>query len=132
MKTLFLRMAAIALAVICVYCLTVSAFAQMDYTDTYKVKFSLSFYSSNANCLVEIKGATGTTSITDCTVTLTDSSGNEVKSWRGLSATGSKLIVSKTASGVEQGKTYTLSVTATVHRNGESETVSDSFTRTYN
>ena len=132
MRTLISKMAVIALAVICVYCLTVSAFAQMDYSDVHKINFRLSFNSNSASCYVEIKGATGTTSISDCIVTLTDSSGNEVKSWGGLSGTGSKLIVSKTASGVEQGKTYTLSVTATVHRNGESETVSDSFTRTYN
>lgn len=132
MKTLFSKITAIALAVICVYCLTVSAFAQMDYSDTNQITFSLSFYSNSASCFVEIKGATGTTSISDCTVTLTDSNGNEVKSWGGLSVTGSKLTVSKTASGVEYGKTYTLNVTATVHRNGESEIVSDSFTRTYN
>lgn len=132
MKTLLSRMVPIALAAICLYCLKVPAFAQMNYTDTHKITFSLSFYSGNANCSVEIKGATGTTSISHCTVTLKDSSGNVVKSWPGLSATGSKIIVIKTASGVEQGKTYTLSVTATVHRNGESETVSDSYTRTYN
>jgi len=132
MKKFISKMVVVALVMICVYCLTVSAFAQMDYSDTNQITFSLSFYSDSASCSVEIKGATGTTSITDCTVTLTDSSGNEVKSWGVLSATGSKLTVSKTASEVEQGKTYTLSVTATVHRNGESETVSDSFTRTYN
>lgn len=104
----------------------------MDYSDDNQITCSLSFSSNKASCFVEIIGAQGTTSISDCTVTLTDSKGNEVKSWSGLSAIGSKLTVSKSATGVVKGEKYTLSVTATVHRNGSTETVSDSFTATYN
>ena len=118
--------------VLCIISMAVSAFAQTDYSDNNKITFSLSFSSNKANCSVEIKGADGTTSISNCTVTLTDSKGNEVKSWSGLSATGPKLIVSKSASGVVKGEKYILSVIATVHRDGSSETVSDSFTATYN
>lgn len=99
---------------------------------TNEIIISLSFTSDKAYCSAEISGAIGTTSITDCTVTLTDSKGNEVKSWSGLSAVGYRLIVVETAQGVKKGETYTLSVTATVNRDGRSETVSDSFTRTYN
>ena len=81
--------------------------------------------------LYQNKRKTGTTGISNCTITLTDSNGSVVKSWKNLSATGSTLTFLKTVSGVTKGETYTLSVTATVKTNGSSENVSDSVTKTY-
>ena len=132
MKKLITKFTAIVVSVMCAFCLTLSVFSYLDYSDTNEIIISLSFTSDKAYCSAEISGAIGTTSITDCTVTLTDSKGNEVKSWSGLSAVGYRLIVVETVQGVKKGETYTLSVTATVNRDGRSETVSDSFTRTYN
>lgn len=113
---------------------SVTAFAdqiQPYYSDTTPVKLSLGFSSGKATCSVMITGKSGTTSINDCTMTLTDDSGTVIASWSNLSSSGSSLSSTKKASGVTKGKTYTLSVTATVKRNGSSETVSDSVTRTY-
>lgn len=112
-------------------CLSISVFAEPRYSDTHKITLSLTYSASGAECYARITGSAGTTSISNCTVTLTDSKGNMVKSWTNLSATGTTLTISKTASGVTKGETYTLSVTATVNRNGSSETVSDSVSKTY-
>jgi hypothetical protein len=49
-----------------------------------------------------------------------------------LSAVGATFRFSRIASPVTRGKTYTLSFTATVHRNGTATPVSGSITRTYN
>lgn len=118
--------------VLCViFCLSISVSAEPRYSDNCSITLKLTYSSSGASCYARIKGNTGTTSISNCNVTLTDSSGDTVKSWTNLSANGTTLIFSKTASGVTKGETYTLSVTATVKRNGSSETVSDSVTRTY-
>lgn len=115
-----------------IFCLGMSVYAQPRYSDNNRIVLSLTFSSSKgATCYGKITGDVGTTSITNCTVTLTDSNGNPIKSWSNLSSAGSTLIFSKTASEVTKGETYTLSVTAEVHRNGSSETVSDSITATY-
>ncbi len=119
-------------AVMCTLCLSVSAFAFVDSSDTHKINFSLSFDSDKASCIVEITGAEGTDSISDCTVTLADSDGSVVNSWSGLSSNSGTLRITKSTLGVVKGHTYTLSVTATVHRNGNAETVTDSFTLKYN
>ncbi len=110
---------------------TVCAFAAVESDDTNKVMPSVSFSSDIAYCSVKITSASDTTSITDCTMTLTDSYGNVIRSWSGLSSTGSSLTVSKITSGVSKGETYTLSVSATVHRNGSAEPVSGSYTAKY-
>jgi hypothetical protein len=117
-----------------IICLSVSVSAegiQPYYLDTNKTQITLSFSSGKATCSGTITGKTGTTSISDCTVTLTDSKGNVVKSWSNLSSSGTILAFTKTSSGVTKGETYTLSVKATVNRNGSSETVSDSVSNTY-
>lgn len=112
------------------FCFAVSVSAR--YSDTNTITLSLSYSSEKgATCYGKIIGKSGTTSITNCNFTLTDSDGNEVKSWSNLSATGATLTFSKSASGVTKGETYTLSVSATVNRNGSSENVSDSISRTY-
>lgn len=120
------------LTVLCImFCLSISVSAEPRYSDNSTITLGLSYSLSGASCYARIKGSTGTTSISNCTVTLTDSKGSVVKSWTNLSATGTTLTFSKTASGVTKGESYTLSVTATVNRNGSSENVSDSVTKTY-
>lgn len=114
--------------------LSISVFAekaQPYYTDTNRTQITLSFSSGKATCSGTITGKSGTTSITNCTVTLTASNGDVIASWNNLSSTGTILAFTKTASDITKGETYTLSVTATVNRNGSSETVSDSVSKTY-
>ena len=113
-------------------CLSVSTLAFVDSSDTNSIRLFLSYDSDKASCTVEIKGAEGTDSISDCTVTLADSDGSVVNSWSGLSSNSGTLRIIKSTLGVVKGHTYTLSVTATVHRNGNAETVTDSFTLKYN
>ena len=91
----------------------------------------LSFSNNYANCDVSIQGKSGTSSITNGSVVLKDNYGNTIKSWNNLSATGSLFTFSKSTSGVISGNTYTLTVIATVNRNGIAETVSESITSTY-
>lgn len=105
--------------------------AQPYYADTARTQITLSFSSGKATCSGAITGKSGTTSITNCTVNLTASNGDVIASWNNLSSTGTALTFSRTASGVTKGETYTLSVTATINRNGSSDTVSDSVTKTY-
>ena len=90
----------------------------------YLIRYAVTFYA-------KIKGDTGTTSITNCTISLKDSNGNEVKSWSNLSSKSSMLVCSKTTSNITKGETYTLSVSAYVNRNGSSEYVSDSVSKKY-
>ncbi len=112
-----------------VFYLSVPVSAEPRYSDNNTITLSLSYTSSGASCYARIKGGTGTTSITNCTVKLTDSNGNVVKSWTGLSATGTSLVFSKTATGVTKGETYTLSVSATVNTSNSNERVSDSISK---
>lgn len=113
------------------FCMGIPLAAQARYSDNNNITLQLTFSSGGANCYTKIVGSAGTTSITNCTMTLKDSSGTVVKTWSSLPSTGGILIASKTATGVTKGKTYTLSISATVNRNGTSERVSDSVTATY-
>lgn len=113
------------------FCLSTSVSAEPRYSDNSTITLGLSYSLSGASCYARIKGSAGTTSISNCTVTLTDGKGSVVKSWTNLSATGTTLSISKTVSGVTKGETYTLSITATINRNGSSETVYDSISKTY-
>jgi hypothetical protein len=92
----------------------------------------LTFSGNSAICNVTIYGATGTTQISNCTVTLKESNGTLVKEWTNQSATGDVLNFSKIATSVSSGKTYVLSFSATVHRNGTTENISGSITKKYN
>lgn len=132
MRVKMKQLLSVLTSVIFFLCLSVSTFALVDSSDTNSVNFSLAFDSDKASCTVEIKGAEGTDSISNCTVTLKDNGGTFTKTWSGLSSSNSTLRVIKSTSGVVKGHTYTLSVTATVHRNGKTETVTDSFTLKYN
>ena len=106
-------------------------YAKPRYSNNNKITLSITYSSDEAVCYVKIKGDIGTTSITNCTVSLTDSNGNEVKSWSNLSSQSTMLICTKTASSVTKGETYTLSVSAYINRNGSSEHVTDSISKKY-
>ena len=120
---------------ISILCLTISASALIAIeplsTNTYTL--SLTFSGTTATCGLTINGASGTTKIDNCTVTLTDdSNGAVVAEWTNLSATGARLFFSRNASPVVRGRIYTLSFSATIHRNGTTQPISGSITRTYN
>lgn len=101
------------------------------YSETNFCSVSVAFSGSTAYCDVTINGATGTTKIDNGTITLKDSSGNTVKQWTSQSATGASFYFSKSTTGVSSGNTYTLSFSATVHRNGKTENVSGSITKKF-
>lgn len=114
-----------------IFCMSIPLAAQARYSDNNNITLKLTYSSSGADCYAKIIGDIGTTSITNCTISLTDTNGNVVAVWGNLSSTGGILIASKTATGVTKGKTYILSISATVNRNGVHEVVSDSLTKTY-
>lgn len=109
---------------------TVVSAVEPRYSDTHSVIVHLVFYGTTAYCEAEIRGANGTSSITDGNLILTDSNGNSVGKWTNLSSTTDKLSVSKSVTGLTKGETYTLSFSATVNRNGNAEPVSNSSTKT--
>lgn len=114
-------------SVLCVYADT----PQPYYEDSNSLNLSLFFSNGNAYCGGSIIGRTGTTSITNCDITLRNSSGTYERTWTGLSSDTVKLIFNKTAYSIPRG-TYTLSVFATVHlSNAPNERVSETITRTY-
>ena len=98
-------------------------------TNTYTT--SLYFSGSTASCNLTIYGATGTTQISNCTITLKESNGTLIKEWTNQSVVGNELYFSKTATTVSSGKTYILSFSATVYRNGTTENISGSITKKY-
>ena len=55
---------------------------------------------------------------------MTDSKGNVVADWNNLSSNSDKFTVSKVASNLLKGETYTLTFSAKVNRNGGTENVS--------
>lgn len=95
------------------------------YSDTHSLCLSLSFNGTTAYCTVDLKGAKGTTSISDGHLKLTDSNGNPVGDWSDLKSDNERLLTTKTVSGLTKGETYTLSFSANVKRNGNTEPVSD-------
>ena len=105
--------------------------AQLYYDTNTKITLTLSFSSDGASCYAKVSGGNGVTEITDGTLVLTDASGTVVKKYENLSSPSSMLTVSKTATGVTQGETYTLTITVTVKTSTSSETITKSITRTY-
>lgn len=95
------------------------------YSDTHSLRLSLSFSGTTANCVADLIGAKGTTSISDGHLTLKDSRGNVKGDWTDLHSDNNKLYVSKSVSGLTKGETYTLTFSANVKRNGNTEYVSD-------
>ena len=91
----------------------------------------LNFSGNDALCELTITGAAGTTRIDNVNITLrNDTTGQNVRTWTNLSANGATFRWSGTASPVTVGHTYTLSFTATVHRNGVATPISGQITRT--
>lgn len=108
---------------------TVSA-VEPRYSDTNLVDVQLIISGTTAYCTVNITGADGTTSISDGHLTLTDSKGNVKGDWKKLSSNGDNLFFTATVTGLTKGETYTLDFTGTVNRNGGTEPVSGSSTKT--
>lgn len=93
-------------------------------SDTNNVSVLLVFSGTTAYCDAKVTGADGTTSITNGHLVLTDSKGNVVADWNNLSSNSDKFTVSKVASNLLKGETYTLTFSAKVNRNGGTENVS--------
>ncbi len=111
--------------VVLIYTATAVSAAEPRYSDTSSVTVQLTFSDTTAYCTAIVRGADGTTSITNGHLVLTDSSGNVAAEWNDLSATGKSLTFSDTVSSLTKGETYTLTFSAKVNRNGRSEDVSN-------
>lgn len=121
----------IFLSFIVIASLATTAFAvEPRYSDTSAVIVQLLFSGTSADCSVKIYGKSGTKSITDVNITLTDSDDNVVEEWKNLSSNGSIFSFSETASDLTKGKKYKLSVSANVNGNSSTEFVSNSTTQT--
>ncbi len=121
----------ILMALVVLICTATAVLAvEPRMSDTTKVTVTLVFSDTTAYCDAIVTGADGTTSITDGHLVLTDSSGTVVADWTNLSSNSEKLTVSKTVSGLTKGKTYTLTISAKVNRNGGSEYVGNYVSKT--
>lgn len=127
----FRKATVVVMLVLCAYICSMSLYAQKDYSDTYQISCQISFDSKMISVGVTIKGNEYIDSIEDCSITVTDGSNCFNKSWTGLRAEGSTLSVTKIASGITKGETYTVTIIATVHRGKSTEKISESFTRKY-
>ncbi len=108
----------------------VSAYAmEPRYSDASETILRINFDGTTAICTGKIIGAIGTTSITDFTMALKDSNNKEIFKLENLSS-GSIMSVEQTAYNLVRGETYTLTVSAKVHRNGNIENVSESVSKT--
>jgi hypothetical protein len=118
---------------ISILCLSVSAsaFATIEPFSINTHTLTLSFSGNSATCSLTINGASGTTRIDNVTITLTESNGTLINEWTNLSATGSRFTFNRSTTTVVRGHTYTLSFSATLHRNGTATPISGSITRTY-
>ena len=100
------------------------------YSDTDSLLLYLTISDTTAYCEVNLTGSYGTKSITNGHLTLTDSSGTTVGDWPNLSSPNSKLVISKTVKELKRGETYTLTFSAYVNKDGKSEYISDSLSKT--
>lgn len=131
MKTKIKHLISIILSfVIIIATATVVTAAEPRYSDTHSLYTTLWFDGTTAYCVVELVGANGTTSITDGHLILTDSKGNVKGDWKNLTSNTDTLYVSKSVSGLTKGETYTLTFSANVKRNGNTEYISDSKSKT--
>lgn len=121
------RVVAIILSVFVLACFatTVSA-VQPRYSFTRSCTISLSFSGTTANCLIRVYGFSNVTSITEVNITLTDSKGTTVGEWKDLSSTGQDFSYFNTVPNLTKGEIYTLSFTAKVNANTNSENISGS------
>lgn len=130
MKRIF-KLLLIGILTLCFSISASAAIAIEPFSATTHV-VNLTFSGNTATCVVTINGASGTTRIDNVTITLRESDGTLVAQWSNLSAVGPVFTFSRNASPVTRGKTYTLSFTATIHRNGAAQPIGGSITRTYN
>lgn len=115
----------------CIFLNTFCVYAQEEYSDTNMIKTNMSFSNDEIYVNVTITGAVDIRSIDDCSITITGSSGDFYKSWDNLSSQNRFLVITKTASGVTKGETYTVTVTATFNSEDDSETVTETYTKKY-
>lgn len=116
----------ILMALVVLICTTAAVSAvEPRMSDTTKITVQLTYSGTTAYCTGIVTGADGTTSITDGHLVLTDSGGTIVAEWENLSSNSKKLTVSKSASDLTKGETYTLTFSAKVNRNGRTEDVSN-------
>lgn len=121
----------IFLSLIVLASLATTAYAvEPRYSDTNKLTVILSINGTTATCTASLIGADGTTSISNGHLILKDSNGTTISDWSNLSSNTDKLFVSKTVKNLTKGETYTLSFSANVNRNGKSESVSGSSSKT--
>jgi hypothetical protein len=118
---------------ISILCLSLSASA-LATIEPFSINthfLTLDFSGNSATCSVTITGASGTTRIDNVTITLRESNGTLINEWTNLSATGARFTFNRSTTTVVRGRTYTLSFSATIHRNGVATPISGSITRTY-
>lgn len=108
-----------------------SAAATPRFSDTSHATIKITYSGDMAYCIANFYGADGTTSISNGVLKLVDSNGIVVGLWSGLSATGQSMLVTKATANIVKGETYTLIASATINRNGSSETIKDSVSSTY-
>lgn len=121
----------IFLSLLVIFSLTVAVSAiEPRFSETNSITVRLGFNGTTANCDVTIFGADGTTSIDSVNIYLKDSRNNVKGKWLDLSSPSGFFTFSDSVSNLTKGETYTLSVSAKVHRNGNNEDVSDSKTNT--
>ena len=126
-----LKLLVLGISIMCFSISASAAIAIQPFADANASTISLSFSGSTAYCSLTINGATGTTKIDNCTVTLRESNGTLINQWTNQSATGTRLSFDKSTTTVTKNKTYTLSFSATIYRNGKTEPISGSITKTY-
>lgn len=119
----------LALLIMMLTATTVSS-VEPRFSDTHSVIILLSISNTTATCQVEVEGANGTTSIKDGCLILKDSKENIIGNWTNLSSSGSTMSVSKTVENLVKGETYTLTFSANVIRNGRTEPISGSKSKT--
>jgi len=124
------KLMAMFLAVVC-FAVSAAATVAIEPFTANGHLLDLTFSGTTANCNLTITGSPGTTKIDNVNITLrNDTTGQNVRTWTNLSANGATFRWTGTASPVTVGHTYTLSFTATVHRNGVATPVSGQITRT--
>lgn len=121
----------IILSLFVIFSLTVVVSAiEPRFSETNSITVRLGFSGTTADCDVTILGADGTTSIDCVNIYLKDSRNNVKGKWLNLSSPSNYFTFSDSVSDLTEGETYTLSVSAKVHRKGKTENVSDSKTST--
>lgn len=121
----------IFLSMLVIFSLAVTVGAiEPRYSDTNSVTVRLVFSGTTAGCSVKIYGADGTKSINNVNITLKDSKGSVKAKWTDLSSNSDNYLFSETVSNLTKGETYTLVVSANVNRNGNTEPVSGSDSKT--